>query len=75
MNLKNVSVMTLRSGKKIQGPELTIPKDNDEKKIENELEKEDSKGKNSVVLPDPIVEVKINRPPFPNRLKKSKKQD
>ncbi|XP_071921786.1 uncharacterized protein [Coffea arabica] len=40
VNPKNVSAMTLRSGKEIQGPELMIPKDNDEEKIENEPEKE-----------------------------------
>nr|XP_027067429.1 uncharacterized protein LOC113693041 [Coffea arabica] len=48
LNLKNVSVMTLRSGKKIQGPDLTISKDKDEEKIENELEK-GSNGINSKV--------------------------
>ena len=65
--------MTLRSGKVIQGDELTIPKDKDEEKIENELEKEDSNGKNPMVLPDPVVEVKTYPPPFPSRLEKSKK--
>ncbi|XP_027103032.1 uncharacterized protein [Coffea arabica] len=44
LNLKNVSAMTLRSGKEIQGPEPMIPKDKDEEKIENELEREDSNG-------------------------------
>nr|XP_027090526.1 uncharacterized protein LOC113711567 [Coffea arabica] len=42
LNPKNVSAMTLRSGKEIQGPEPVIPKDKDEEKIENELEREDS---------------------------------
>ncbi|XP_071933965.1 uncharacterized protein [Coffea arabica] len=41
--------MTLRSGKEIQGCELTIPKDKDEEKIENKFEKEGSNGKNPVV--------------------------
>ncbi|XP_027082563.1 uncharacterized protein [Coffea arabica] len=75
LNPKNVSAMTLKSGKEIQGPELTIPKDKDQEKIENEIEKEGSNGKNPVVLPDPIVEVKTHPPPFPSRLEKSKKQD
>ncbi|XP_027096188.1 uncharacterized protein [Coffea arabica] len=67
--------MTLRSGKKVQGPEPVIPKDKDEEKIENEFEKEGSNGKNPVVLPNSIVEVKTHPLPFPNRLEKPKKQD
>ncbi|XP_071933567.1 uncharacterized protein [Coffea arabica] len=47
VNPKNVSAMTLRSGKEIQGPEPVIHKDKDEKKIENELEREDSNGTDS----------------------------
>nr|XP_027118748.1 uncharacterized protein LOC113735992 [Coffea arabica] len=42
LNPKNVSAMILRSGKEIQVPEPVIPKDKDEEKIENELEREDS---------------------------------
>ncbi|XP_071914078.1 uncharacterized protein [Coffea arabica] len=75
LNPKNVSAMTLRSGKEIQGPEPVIPKDKDEEKIENELEREDSNGADQKVLPDPIITVKTNPPPFPSRLEKSKKQD
>nr|XP_027124990.1 uncharacterized protein LOC113741616 [Coffea arabica] len=67
--------MILRSGKEIQGPEPVIPKDKDEEKIENELEREDSNGADPKVLPDPIITVKTNPPPFPSRLEKSKKQD
>nr|XP_027099143.1 uncharacterized protein LOC113718436 [Coffea arabica] len=50
LNPKNVSAVTLRSGKEVQGPEPVIPKDKDEKKIENEFEKEGSNGKNLVEL-------------------------
>ncbi|XP_071923539.1 uncharacterized protein [Coffea arabica] len=75
LNPKNVSAMTLRSGKEIQGPEPVIPKDKDEEKIENELEREDSNGADPKVLPDPVITAKTNLPPFPSRLKKSKKQD
>nr|XP_027083430.1 uncharacterized protein LOC113705711 [Coffea arabica] len=75
LNPKNVSAMTLRSGKEIQGPEPVIPKDEDEEKIENELEREDSNGADPKVLLDPIITVKTNPPPFPSRLEKSKKQD
>ena len=48
LNLKNVSTMTLRSGKEIQEPDLMIPKDKDEEKIENELEKENTSTKNPI---------------------------
>ena len=75
VNPKNVSAMILRSGKEIQGPELIIPKDKDEEKIENELEKEDSNGTNPQVLPDTVITVKTNPPPFPSRLERPKKQD
>ncbi|XP_027082527.1 uncharacterized protein [Coffea arabica] len=75
LNLKNVSAMTLRSGKEIQGPEPMIPKDKDEEKIENELEREDINGADPKVLPDPVITAKTNPPPFPSRLEKSKKQD
>nr|XP_027083724.1 uncharacterized protein LOC113706027 [Coffea arabica] len=75
LNPKNISAMILKSGKKIQGSELTISKDKDEKKIENELEKEGSQGTTPVVFPDPIVEVKTHPPPFSSRLKKPKKQN
>ncbi|XP_071939267.1 uncharacterized protein [Coffea arabica] len=75
LNLKNVSAMTLRSGKEIQGPELVTPKDKDEEKIEKELQAENTSTKNPVVLPDPIIDVKTDPPPFPCRLEKPKKQD
>ena len=75
LNLKNVSAMTLRSGKEIQGFELVTPKDKDEKKIEKELEAEDMNGINPVVLLNPIIELKANPLPFPSRLEKPKNQD
>ncbi|XP_027076933.2 uncharacterized protein [Coffea arabica] len=75
LNLKNVSAMTVRSGKEIQGPELVTPKDKDKEKIEKELQAENTSTKNSVVLLDPIIDVKTNPPPFPYRLEKPKQQD
>ncbi|XP_071914107.1 uncharacterized protein [Coffea arabica] len=75
LNLKNVSTMTLRSGKEIQGFELVTPKDKDEKKIEKELEAEDMNGINPVVFLNPIIELKANPLPFPSRLEKPKNQD
>ncbi|XP_027062008.1 uncharacterized protein [Coffea arabica] len=67
--------MILRNGKEIQGPELATSKDKDEEKIEKEVEEEDRNSKNQVVLPNLIIEVKTNSPPFSSRLEKPKKQD
>nr|XP_027067751.1 uncharacterized protein LOC113693402 [Coffea arabica] len=67
LNPKNVSAMTLRSGKEVQGPEPVIPKDKNEEKIENELEREDSNSADLKVLPDPVITAKTNPPPFPSR--------
>lgn len=74
-NPKNVSAMTLRSGKESQGPEFMTSKDKDKEKIEKELEAENISSKDPVVLLDPIIEVKTKLPPFPSRLEKLKKQD
>ncbi|XP_071923067.1 uncharacterized protein [Coffea arabica] len=67
--------MILRSGKEIQGPKPVIPKDKDEEKIENEFEREGSNSTNPKVLPNPVITVKTNPPPFPSKLEKSKKYD
>ncbi|XP_071933215.1 uncharacterized protein [Coffea arabica] len=74
-NPKNVSAMTLRSGKEVQGPEPVIPKDKDEERIEKELEEEGTDNKNAKVPSNPIPTTKTNPPPFPSRLEKPKKQD
>nr|XP_027071989.1 uncharacterized protein LOC113696805 [Coffea arabica] len=75
LNPKNVSAMTLRSGKEIQGPDPVTAKDKDEERIEKELKEEGRDTKNSKVISDPIIAVRTNPPPFPSRLEKSKKQD
>ncbi|XP_071905864.1 uncharacterized protein [Coffea arabica] len=76
LNPKNVSAMTLRSGKEIQGPEPVTPKDKDEERIEKELEEVGGDTKNPKVTSDPIIAVRSNPPPpFPSKLEKSKKQD
>ena len=75
LNLKNVSVMTLRSEKKIQGSEVVIPKDKNEDRIDKELEEEGMRNVNPKVIVDSIIRVGTNSPPFPSRLEKSKKQD
>ncbi|XP_071900894.1 uncharacterized protein [Coffea arabica] len=74
-NPKNVSAMTLRSGKEVQRPEPVIPKDKDEERIEKELEEEGRDNKNVKVPSNPIPTTKTNPPPFPSRLEKPKKQD
>nr|XP_027090491.1 uncharacterized protein LOC113711532 [Coffea arabica] len=74
-NPKNVSAMTLRSGKEVQGPEPVISKDKDEERIEKELEEEGRGNKNAKVPSNPIPITKTNPPPFPSRLEKPKKQD
>nr|XP_027099083.1 uncharacterized protein LOC113718373 [Coffea arabica] len=75
LNPKNVSAMTLRSGKEIQGPESVTPKDKDKERIEKELEEEGGDTKNPKVISNPIIAVRTNPPPFPIRFEKSKKQD
>ncbi|XP_027064887.1 uncharacterized protein [Coffea arabica] len=75
LNLKNVSTMTLRSGKKIQGSELVIPKDKNEDRIEEELEEEGIRNANPKVISDSIIKVGTNSPPFSSRLEKPQKQD
>ncbi|XP_027165915.1 uncharacterized protein LOC113765866 [Coffea eugenioides] len=67
--------MTLRSGKEVQGSDPVIPKDKDEDRIEKELEEEGGDNKNSKVIPDPLMPVRSNPPPFPSRLEKPRKQD
>nr|XP_027120403.1 uncharacterized protein LOC113737358 [Coffea arabica] len=75
LNPKNVSAMTLRSGKEIQGPDPVTPKDKDEERIEKELEEEGRDTKNPKVILNPIIAVRTNPPLFPSRLEKPKKQD
>ncbi|XP_071904285.1 uncharacterized protein [Coffea arabica] len=75
VNPKNVSAMTLRSDKEVQGPKPVIPKDKDEEWIEKELEEEGRDNKNAKVLPKSIPTAKTNPPPFPSRFENPKKQD
>ncbi|XP_027152312.1 uncharacterized protein LOC113752399 [Coffea eugenioides] len=75
VNPKNVSAMTLRSGKEIEGPAPVAPKDKNEDRIEKELEEEGTPGTNKEVIRNPVVPIKLNPPPFPSRLERPKKQD
>ncbi|XP_027060849.1 uncharacterized protein [Coffea arabica] len=75
VNPKNVSAMTLRSGKEVEGPAPVAPKDKNEDCIEKELEEEGTPGTNKEVIRNPAVPIKPNPPPFPSRLERPKKQD
>ena len=75
LNPKNVSAMTLKSGKEIEGPKVVIPKDKSEDQIEKEIEDEGRSDAELKVISNPVIQVKSNPPPFPNRLEKPKKQD
>ncbi|XP_071928221.1 uncharacterized protein [Coffea arabica] len=75
VNPKNVSAMTLRSGREVEGPKLMTSKDKSEDRIEKELEKEGIGKTNSEVTPEPIIKIRSNSPYFPSKLEKSKKQD
>nr|XP_027076985.1 uncharacterized protein LOC113700728 [Coffea arabica] len=78
MNQMAITINCLESqvqGKLPSQSELNPKNDKDEEKIENEFGKEDNSGTNPKVLPDPIITVKINPPPFPSRLEKPRKQD
>ncbi|XP_071901914.1 uncharacterized protein [Coffea arabica] len=80
LNPKNVSAMTLRSGKEVQGPEPVIPKDKDEEMQECQNEKStdavEKEAENEEMEPQPQpIEVKesseessnvVTPPPFPN---------
>ena len=72
VNSKNVSAITLRSGRELEGLELMIPKDKNEDQIEKELEEEGMRSVTPKVISDLMIKVQSNPPPFPNRLEKSK---
>mgnify|MGYP004721848619 CR=1 FL=1 len=72
MDPKNLSAMTLRSGKEVEGPKLVTPKDKNKDWIEKELEEEGTRSTNPEVIPDSITKIRSNLPSFPNRLEKSK---
>ncbi|XP_027152351.1 uncharacterized protein LOC113752439 [Coffea eugenioides] len=74
-NPKNVSAMTLRCGKEVEGPRVTDLKSKSEDKIEKEIEEEGHiRGGPGVTL-TPSLPVKSTLPPFPCRLAKTKKAE
>ncbi|XP_071939872.1 uncharacterized protein [Coffea arabica] len=74
-NLKNVSAMTLRSGKEVEGPKLVNSKSKSEEKIEKDIEEEGHIHRDPKITLAPSIPIKSNLPPFPCRLEKSKKAE
>ena len=72
-NLKNVSAMTLRSGKEVEEPKLTNPKSKSEEEIKKEIEEEWRIREDSKVTFTSSIPIKSNLPPFPYKLEKTKK--
>ncbi|XP_027062914.1 uncharacterized protein [Coffea arabica] len=72
-NLRNVSAMTLRSGKEVEGPKVKNPKSKNEEEIEKEIEEEGRIRENPKVTFTPSSPIKSNLPPFPCMLEKTKK--
>ena len=75
VNPKNMSTMILRSGRKIEGSKLKIPRDKSDDQIKKEMEKEGFIKATFEVTPNAVIQVKSNLTFFPIRLEKSKKQD
>ncbi|XP_027166467.1 uncharacterized protein LOC113766476 [Coffea eugenioides] len=70
-NLRNVSAMTLRSGKEVEGFKLVNSKSKSDEEIEEEGRiRENPKVKFTLSTP-----IKSNLPPFPCKLEKTKKQN
>ncbi|XP_027077137.1 uncharacterized protein [Coffea arabica] len=72
VNPKNVSAMTLRSGKKVEGPKESS-KSKSEEEIEKEIEEKGCIRENPKVTFTPPPPIKSNLPPFFCRLEKTKK--
>ncbi|XP_027152472.1 uncharacterized protein LOC113752560 [Coffea eugenioides] len=72
-NPRNVSAMTLRNGRKVEGPKATNLKSKSEEEIEKEMQEEGHIRDNPEVTLIPSVPIKSNLPPFPCRFEKTKK--
>ncbi|XP_027166293.1 uncharacterized protein LOC113766283 [Coffea eugenioides] len=75
VNPKNVSTMTLKSGKEIEGPKLVILKDKNEDQIDKELEEEGMDKTTPEIISDSVIKARANPSPFPSRLEKPRKQE
>ncbi|XP_071917084.1 uncharacterized protein [Coffea arabica] len=71
-NPKNVSAMTLRNGKEVEGSKLTNLKSKSEEEIEKEIEKEGRIREDPKVTFTSSIPIKSNLPPFPCGLEKTK---
>ena len=74
-NPKNVSTMTLRSEKEVEGSKATNLKCKSEDEIEKEIEEEECIRGDPEVTLIPLIPIKSNLPPFPYRLEKIKKRN
>ncbi|XP_027171491.1 uncharacterized protein LOC113771065 [Coffea eugenioides] len=74
-NAKNVSAITLRSGKEVEGPKATNLKSKNENEIEKEMEEEGRIRGNPEVTLTPPIPIKSNSPPFPYRLANTRKAE
>ena len=74
-NPKNLSAMTLRSDKEVEGSRPVVPKEKSEEQIEKELEKEGERNSDPKVISDSLINHKSNTPPFPSRLEKPRKPE
>nr|XP_027086696.1 uncharacterized protein LOC113708441 [Coffea arabica] len=73
INPKNVSAMTLRSGKTLEGPKERNSKGKSEEEIEKEIEEEGRIREDPKVIPISPPTTNSNLPPFPCRLEKTKR--
>ncbi|XP_071905575.1 uncharacterized protein [Coffea arabica] len=74
-NPRNVSTMTLRSGKEVEGSKLTISKSKREKEIEKGIEEEGRICEEPKVASIPSIPIKSNLAPFPCRFEKTKRAE
>nr|XP_027083751.1 uncharacterized protein LOC113706058 [Coffea arabica] len=73
INPRNVSAMTLRSGKTLEGPKEGNSKSKSEEEIEKEIEEEGRIRKDPEITFTSPPTLKSNLPPFPCRPEKTKK--
>ncbi|XP_071919956.1 uncharacterized protein [Coffea arabica] len=73
VNPKNVSAMTLRSGKELEGPKVKNSKSKSEEEIEKEIEEEGRVREEPKVTSTSPLTISSNLPPFPCRLEKTRK--
>ncbi|XP_071920690.1 uncharacterized protein [Coffea arabica] len=73
VNPKNISAMTLRSGKELEGPKVKNSKSKSEEEIEREIEEEGRVREDSKVTSTSPLTTNSNLPLFPCRLEKTKK--